>query len=1233
MGVVYEALDQERNASVALKTLHKLDPHLLYNLKQEFRQLSGLNHPNLAQLYDFLLLDEQWFLTMELVNGRNFLSAARPALEPDPAPAASMATPAPLIPNEQESTKTLREGRNLDTFLAEQETPASCPRMPLDPPHVRGLLHQLALGLIALHQNGKLHCDIKPNNVLVNEEGRVVILDFGLIKPISEYGWYASTNETFSGTIEYSAPEQMEEVDLCPACDWYSFGVILYYILTCELPFTGKLISVMAAKTTRAPAEPRSIAPDIPEDLNNLCVALLQRDPALRPTGDEVLKCLAPEGDHPRPPHPAHPPAVDPSDFIGREEDLAVLNHCFEATVREKKTHLVCCHGRSGMGKSALMEHFISNVGKRKDTVILSGKCYEYETLPFKAFDNLIDNLTRFLNSLDAPQRIALLPSDLDPLVQVFPVLDRIATVRERTSIKDGDQDDLSLRRRAFAALKHILSRIGARYRLILFIDDLQWGDLDSAQLLLELLQAAHPPLMLLILSYRSEDVERSVSLQKILQTSKLPGLQQQLLEIKPLREVEARKIAGRMLHGVVPETVDLLTKSIAREAGGNPFFLQVLSTYYRNADAQASEHVSLADALANNLDRLNPDARSMLETIAIAGHPVPTEAVFETLDAEANRLSALHELTSRHLIKTTGFDTMEEIEPYHDRIREYLEYTIEAPQKQAIHQQLAQVLEPLPETEPDVLARHLLESGQTHRAGTFFERAAGKAASQLAFDRAARFYEQAIEYQEGSLDTFSPLKESQAQALVHAGRGAEAAQAYLEAADQQDRSRVLELKRKAALQFMISGHLKEGEASLREPLRACGLRLPETQREAIRIIVRARLRSALTGHRVRPRKGQLTEEDRARIEMMWTATVGMAMFDPVRSSALAEKHARLTARANDPFLLVRSLCWQANALSTAKGMRLLEQAQRLADELDDPYAKALVKLQRGMHFYLQALFAEAQVETKGAEALFRSACQGVTFELDTSQRFNLWSLIYMGEFNQARESLPDLIRDARARGDQYACLNWTTGLSVLARLADNEPEEARADLQDCMAGWKTPAFTLQNSTALLGETYIDLYQGKVDDACDRLDAQWGQLEKSQLLRVPIVKTSNLHLYASVKIQRARGMQDPSALVKSAKRDLTNLRKAPIATAKGKACMVEAALFNLSGQREKSAALLAQAAIHLSALEMSHYAAACGYYSARLSGTRQDASVDAWIKEQGIAEPEKFMRVLAPGFE
>src|SRR3989442_1488897 len=567
MGAVYEAYDQERHETVALKTLRWQDPSAIYRLKKEFRVLRYVAHPNLALLYELVADRDDWFYTMELVDGSEFFDDVRPA-----------------APSQSEATRA-----------------TSRPLVPPDVPRLRAALAQLVAGVVALHRAGIVHRDLKPSNVLVTPAGRVVILDFGLADVAAPPSRLQTREEGLWGTAAYMAPEQVEG-ERGPPSDWYAVGVMLYEALTGRLPFEGSALRVLADKSRQDPPRPSDLVPELPQDLVTLCGDLMARDPAARPEDGEVLRRTgvsdATSGAE------AHQPGR-PALLIGREAELAELRDAFR-TVCSGQAVAVYVHGASGIGKTALIRHFVDALEREALELGLRGRCYERESVPYKAVDGVIDSVSRYLKTLSGPQVQALLPEGVSALARLFPVLLRIEAVGDARVGEREPADPLELRRRGFACLRELLTQLSAQQPALVFIDDLQWADRDSMVLLEEVLRPPDPPHVLLIASFRTEDLASQSFLRALLATLAVAG--------RPVDAKVARTAAG--LEGDDRPLVALLIKAHFLRSLGAPSRLELYHDRIRETlvaalapQAAAGIHLRLAQCSEELLGHEDPEA------------------------------------------------------------------------------------------------------------------------------------------------------------------------------------------------------------------------------------------------------------------------------------------------------------------------------------------------------------------------------------------------------------------------------------------------------------------------------------------------------------------------------------------------------------------------------------------------------------------------------------------------
>jgi serine/threonine protein kinase/tetratricopeptide (TPR) repeat protein len=737
MGVVYEAWDRERQMSVALKTVQYASPQLLMLFKKEFRSLAKIVHPNLVSLYELFSDGEQWFFSMEFVENANDLKVA---LRGDPEDEATLTS---------ELTNEVTE--DLSQVLVDQSVGShrQVEIADLDFDRVRSIFSQVAEGVVALHHEDKLHRDLKPGNVLVRADDRVLLLDFGLVGDIVRHtegsssedgkgeGFVASSGSAI-GTISYMAPEQAAAKELGTGSDWYAVGVMLFEALTGRLPFEGNKAEKIRQKLTTAPPHPSAFNPAVPADLDRLCFDMLQRLPEDRPSGQEVLRRLS------KGTLRGTAGALEQRYFVGRERELASLRLAL-AHASEGETSIVHLHGRSGVGKSALVQKFLSEVEHQKSAVVLSGRCYEQETVPYKAFDSVVDTLASELNGMPPKLVEDMLPVGIAALSRIFPVLGSVPAIAARGQVPLS-QDLEGLRQRAFATLRHLLTNLARHRTLVIHIDDLQWGDLDSADLLAELLLPSDRPPLLLLLTYRSEYLARSPSLAAInaLGEGGGNGLNRSVIAVGSLSTAETRRLAGSILVPVgTPEQVEW----VIQESEGIAFFVYELAMYALETEPQQIESgADLEQVLWNRIGRYPADARQLLEVVAVAAQPLSLRSAQVAAGVGMLSPDILASLRAGYLLRGSGTGLHDQVESYHDRVREIVSGRLQSDKLRSIHASLAETFEEHQEGGPERLARHYLESGQHAQAGRNFEKAADQAVNALAFDRAEEFFERSIE-------------------------------------------------------------------------------------------------------------------------------------------------------------------------------------------------------------------------------------------------------------------------------------------------------------------------------------------------------------------------------------------------------------------------------------------------------------------------------------------------------
>jgi len=906
---------------------------------------------------------------------------------------------------------------------------------------------------------------------------------------------------------------------------------------------------------------------------------------------------------------------VNAAPFVGRDAELAALAQA--QTDSREKLVVVSIVGDSGVGKSTLLRRFARK--PPPDGIALVSQCFRPEYVGFNAFDGIVDQLVGTLGQLPSSLVQALVPPRAELLTRAFPVLRALpAFAKERTSGRLS-LDPREHRPLVCAAFRELLSGVSRVRPLLLVIDDLQWSDEDS-RFMLEMLASAPRslPMMLLLASRRGADVSSDVSPW----LSRLPGDVRQLA-LAGLDSESAEQLASVLLPGSAEPAT---TRSIAREAGGHPLFIEELCRNTRRDSIR-----DLDEALRQRCGELKEDVRHTLELIAIGGSPIDVEVLRQASALENGSQLAVHlgSLNAARLIRTTLGARGERIELYHGRIGRALLGGAEAVRLRVGHAALARAAEACGRRDHEFLARHWHGAGEIACAAGFALEAADEAAAALAFEHAVRLLRWALSLGvEPSREPEVTLK--LADALANAGRGSESAELYLKIADREGGAP--ELERRAAEQLLRVGRLPEARGILARVLKRAGLRIPASRAEAILRLLFGRLRVRLQGYRFRA-KGKLVASDLRRVDICRSVAQGLAAIEPIEGALYQTRQLHLALAAGEPqraalalAVEVTFLAWGGSKAS-ARVNAALAGAKAASNSPDDLYTQGYIQWATGVVTFLSCHWQESLRDFLKSEELFRRGGVGVSWELAMSRVFSLWSQAHLGHFNELSRTLPAEIEVAERVGDLLSVIMLRTGKTNLAYLASDRCEEARACASLASLGWSQPGFQFQHALEMAANNEVDLYEGSPGAVLERIAQAWPRLRWSGMLELQYIRVTVLD-------QRSRAALMQGGQTALALRCARDLEREGLPYASALALLLRAGLARSKGANETAARSYREAALLFETQGLSLHAAAARVREAELldprEGLEQRVQALAALAQAGVSKPEKMANFVAP---
>src|SRR3954468_13502308 len=614
------------------------------------------------------------------------------------------------------------------------------------------------------HERGVVHRDLKPANVFLTEDGTAKLGDFGLAFSM-ERGRVTQAG-MIVGTVSYMAPEQALGQHPDAKSDLYSLGALLYEMATGRPPFVGDdVVSVISQHQRAEPVKPSWHATDIPPDLEELIMHLLEKRPQDRPTATEAIKRLSDVQ-----PLPADHPTSRAQDaanrmdslaegvFVGREKEVERLRTALEDAF-EGQGKLMMLVGEPGIGKTRTAQE-LGTYARVRGARVLVGRSYEGEGAP--AYWPWLQMARAYIHDADPDQVVSDMGAGVSDIAQVMSDLqDLIPGLRGSASQTLEPEQE---RFRFFDSIPTFLKNVAQREPLVLFLDDLHWADAPSLRLLQFLARELSDSRMLVVGTYRDVALGRKHPLSQALADLSREGLVERV-PLHGLTEHEVERFIEVTASIHPPRS---LVRAVYGETEGNPFFVSEIVSLMASEgnldDARGLDQFTVTipqgvrEVVGRRLDRLSEDCNRVLAVASAVGREFSVEIVELVAELSRDRvLELLEEAEGQRIVSDTSLPGSLKFMFSHALVREALYEELGVTQRVRLHRRIAEAIEEVcvddREAHLGELAHHFLEAQELERAIDYSIEAGNRAVSLMAYEEGADLYESAL----GALELKAP--------------------------------------------------------------------------------------------------------------------------------------------------------------------------------------------------------------------------------------------------------------------------------------------------------------------------------------------------------------------------------------------------------------------------------------------------------------------------------------------